>query len=410
MRKLVLSFCVAALVLVVCGKPVVHTKPGEVYKRVARPEIWQILPRTQAESVGLQSGDLVLSYNQEPVRTNDEIRRAQARALGSKGRIPVVVLRGDKELEFSVEPGPLGGMPVAAKYPSSLALALEDIMRHFGLFADYDWLAALSGESFTFTARADECRAWWPGGKSGEYLAQLADMTGLSIERLGARGQGLGVDAIKQELLRGRTVLVHGGWPDHRYGFWGIATRYDMKDSLVYGYSLDSAEELGLTGLVDEAYVVAPADDYKQPDELLARVLTQALELTQAYSDTGWKSGIQAYDLLLTSLDTVPFCPVCGTEESQACFDRLVWATIAHKQSANRFLQSMKLASPEQAGLLDETIADNQAIIGKLEGIARSSVRLGRLEDQRKLALILSKVQLIENDLIGLYEALLVEF
>lgn len=380
---------------------------GEVYKRVARPEIWQVLPRSQGERIGLKPGDLLLSYNGRPVETNDDVRKAQALALGSEGKIPLVVLRGEKELEFSVQPGPLGGMPVVAKYPSSLALALEDIMRHFGLFTDYDWLAALSGESFTFTAKADECRGFWSGGKSGDYLESLGHVAGLSFRKIINDGTGKHVKAIMRNRNSGRIVLVHGGWPGHRSGFWGVATRYSPKDSIIYGYSMDSAEEMPLLGPVKEIFVTKPAGSWQEPAKLLGRVLKQALELNQVYSDTGWKSGMDAYNLLITSLDTLPFCPVCGVKESQVCFDRLIYTALAHKQSAQRFLEGMKLALPNQADVINEALADNQAIIGKFYGITRSSARIGRLQDQRKLGMVINAIQLIENDLIGDYEDIL---
>lgn len=438
---------VSCLFLVSGCRPEPEVELGETYEVAARPEIWQVLPRSQAERVGLLPYDLLLSYNEEPVYSNDDVRLAQGRAL-TKESVTIAVLRGDDEIEFSVQPGPLGAMPVAAKYPSSLALALEDIMNYLGLVADYDRLSALTGESFTFSAREDECRAWWPGGKSGVYLEDVADLAGLTIRPvLGSEdeeqgvGDGeleIGTSAIAAELRANRVVLVQGGWPGHRVDFWGIAVRYSQEDSTVYGYSLDAAAELPLTGSVAGAYVVEALGSWADPADLLANVLRQALELSQAHSgleigaepsdgtraerDSGiatsegdvdrsespkWKSGIEAYDLLVKSLYEIPFCPTCGAEGSQACFDRLIWASIANKESANRFLEEMKQACPEYSDGIMDIVDANRVIISRLEGIVRSGAQLGEIEDQRKLARVIIDIELVENDLIGLYEELL---
>ncbi len=407
MRNLVLG-AVGLLVFCSCGQGPVRTPLGSTYELAARPEVWRVLPHSQAENAGLRSGDLLLSYNGEPVRTNDEVLVAQGRVEPGKKEIEVVVLRDDSELKLTAKPGHLGVMPVAAKYPSSLALALEDIMRHFGLFTDYDWLAALSGESFTFTAKEDECRAWWPGGKSDVYPVELAEAAGLSLRRIcDGTGAADHSQVIRGELLKGQAVLVHGGWPEHRGDFWGVAARYDADESTVCGYCVDAAGELPLVGPVRAAYVVSHEGPWQEPRELLAGALQHALELNQVYADTGWKSGIDAYDLLLKSLDSIPFCPVCGENESRHCFERLLWVAIAHKESSVRFLEAMKLAMPDKVELFDNAISDARAVLGKLEGINRSGVRPGTAADQRKLAFAVGEIEIIENDLIGQYELLL---
>jgi len=408
--KQILYFVVsAALVFTACGPGAAGPELGATYDFVARPEIWQVLPRGQAENLGIRQGDLVLLYNGEPVASNDEVRQAQGAALAGDGQVPLVLLRDEEELELMVDRGPLGVLPVAARYPSSLALALEDVLRHHGRFADYDWLAALTGEAFTFTAEAAECRAWWPGGKSDVYLDKLADVAGIRLRPVYRTGdQGDSDKAIRDELTKGRTVLVQGGWPAHRADFWGVASRFDSDQATVYGYSLDSGEEMPLAGPVAAAFTVTQTrGSWMEPAGMLATVLTQALELSQASADSGWKSGIDAWDLLIKSLYEVPFCPVCGEVESQICFDRLVWVTIAHRQSAVRFLEAMTQAVPGRAGPLSDAIADNRAILGKLEGIVRSGVQVGDLESQRKLAMVFNEIELIENDLVGTYESIL---
>jgi len=170
-----------------------------------------------------------------------------------------------------------------------------------------------------------------------------------------------------------------------------------------------SAGETALNGLIEEAYEVThrPTGD-PEPADMLTTVLTQALELGQAYADSGWQSGIAAYDVWIGSLDTVPFCPVCA-DSGKACFDRLVWTLLANKESANRFLQDMREALPEQADLLDGIIDNNTTIIAKLSGIIQSGVTTGTRERQEKLAKVVNEIQLIETDQLGRYEELIGE-
>jgi hypothetical protein len=414
MRKLFYTLVVVLLgASVVCREVDSGSPLGSVYERVARPVIWQVLPGSQAEKLGFQSGDVVVSYNDIAVKSNDDLWQLVVELNQPGGAVPLVLLRGDEELTISVQRGELGFIPDVGRSPSSLAVALEDILNHLGATADYDWLSALTGESFAFTARSGTCALSWPGGLSDLYLYEAARSVGLSLGLLYDHGESDpgadGTAGIKTALGRGRIVLVHGGWPDEKAEHWGVATRYDDDDSLVYGYTLGSADELPLTGSVLEAYEVRRVGQPVQdPAELLADVLVRALESGQAYADTGWQSGIAAYDLLIAALGSVPFCPECSTA-SQACFERLVWTLRANRESANRFLADMREALPDLAGLLDEAVADNVAIIAKLDGIIRSGVRVGSVEEQEKLALALTEIELIETDLLGVYEDLLAE-
>ena len=429
-KNLWIGAALAMLLPAGCERESDRVSVAESYERLARPEVWEVLPHGQAQAAGLGPGDVVVSYDGVGVRTNDEVRLAQARAIaGVDGdSVTVAVMREGRTRSVRVVPGPLGVMPVSARYPSSLAVALEALLRESGRFADYDWLVALTGEAFTFTARGDECRAWWPGGKSGVYVEQSAAVAGLSVRRIEGEDVARGVE---RALRRGRAVLVQGGWPEHRFGFWGVAARYDAGDSLgnresgigvrgsgpnpetrmpnpvIYGYVMDAPDEVPVSGEIVAAYEVGAGGSWAEPEEVFAAALRQALELTQVHADTGWKSGVEAYDLVIASLDSVPFCPVCGEEESQACWDRLIWATLAHRESGRRFLEQMKLGLPDQLVLVEEAITVNDAIIAKLRGILFSSTRLGTKDEQQKLALVLNRVQIDEVRLIEIYEALL---
>jgi hypothetical protein len=418
-RSFVTLALVALVVVVACRKEETGTAFGTTYAQIARPAIWRVLPRTQAESLGLEPGDVIASYSDEPVKTTEELVQLQFRSVGSEEKIPMTVLRGDAEVKFEATPGVLGVLPDAERYPGGFAVALKDILGYDGVTTDYDWLAALTGESFAFAARREGCRGAWPTGLSGDYLEGLTEYYGLTFRTVFAGAtdsarpesdvQREVMAGIREKLGRGKPVLVLGAWPASNGFSWGVAVRYNPDDSAVYGYSLGSAGEVRLGGPIAEAYEVAHRVTAEpDPAELLATVLTQALELGQAYADTGWQSGIAAYDLWIKSLDTIPFCPVCP-DSGKGCFDRLIWTLLANKESANRFLQDMREALPDQTNLIDEAIAKNTAIIGKLNGIIQSGVRIGTKESQQKLARMVNEIQLAETELLGLYEQIIGE-
>ena len=420
MNRYVVTLALVALVLVVgCRKEDAGTALGTTYAQIGRPAIWRVLPRTQSESLGLQPGDVITSYDDEPVQTTGELVEMQFRSVASEKKISITVLRGDAEVKVEATPGVLGVLPESESYTAGLAVALKDILGYYGVTADYDWLAALTGESFAFTARPEGCRGAWPNGLSGDYTEGLTAYYGLTFRTMFAGAtdsaqpaadvQQRATAAIRESLRRGKPVLVFGGWPTSSYDNWGIAVRSNGDDSGVYGYALGSAGEVRLAGPVAEAYEVSHrATAEPEPAEMLATILTQALELNQAYADTGWQSGIAAYDLWIRNLDAVPFCPVCP-DSGRGCFDRLVWALLANKESANRFLRDMREALPDQTDLIDEAISRNETIIGKLNGIVQSGVRIGTGESQQKLARTVNDIQLTETDLLGLYEELIGE-
>jgi hypothetical protein len=418
-RHFVRLALVALVAVVACRKEQTGAALGTTYAQIARPAIWRVLPRTQAESIGLEPGDVIMSYSDEPIKTTEELVRLQFKSVGSQEKIPMTVLRGDAEVKLEAEPGVLGLLPDAERYPGGLAVALKDILGYYGVTADYDWLAALTGEAFAFTARREGCRGVWPNGLSGHYLEGLTKYYGLTFRSVlagtadSARPEGdlqqQAMAAIRGKLGRGNPVLVFGAWPGSSAFGWGIAARYSPGDSAVYGYSLGSAGEVRLSGPIGEAYeVVHRVAAEPDPAEMLTTVLTQGLELGQAYADTGWQSGIAAYDLWIKSLDTIPFCPVCP-DSGKGCFDRLIWTLLANKESANRFLHDMREALPDQTDLIDEAMARNTAIIGKLNGIVQSGVKIGTRESQQKLARMVNEIQMDETDLLGLYDQIIGE-
>uniref|UniRef100_A0A7C4GBA6 PDZ domain-containing protein n=1 Tax=candidate division WOR-3 bacterium TaxID=2052148 RepID=A0A7C4GBA6_UNCW3 len=389
------------------GKPL-----GATYKANGRPEVWRVPVGSQAAVIGLKPGDLVVAYNGEPVLEQDDVVRAEA-AAGTKP-VKVTVLRDDVEMTIEAKSGPLGYVPEADRYSASLAAALADILQHYERYWDYDWLAALTGEAFVLAGRAGDARSWGPGADDGELLAEVGRMTGLAFrtayERAGDSIRPEAAHVLREGLMRGQTLLVRGGWPGHRAYMWGIATRLNPADSTIYGHTVGASGELPLTGPVLAVYeVTAKPAKAPEPDDVLMLALDHALELGLAYADSGWKTGLDAYDLLIQSLDTVPFV-LDGSEESKAAFSRLIWSLVAARESAIRFFDEMKEALPDEADdLIDEIMAANRAIVTKLEGITASRLLPSDRESGRKLAVMMNGIQMIENDLLGMYEELLGE-
>jgi hypothetical protein len=394
---------------------------GTTYREIERPAVWRVVPRTQAESLGLAPGDVVIAYGDEPVASTAELVQRQIEAVASPDPVPMSVLRGDEELEFKVRPGVLGIMPEAERYSGSLAVAMKDVLGYFGESSDYDWLAALSGEAFSFAAERGGCRGVWVSGLAGEYLEGFERFYGLSFrlayakEAEGDTGQGTqesetvkALNMVRDRLSRGRPVLVLGEWGQGcALESWGLATRYEAADSTAYGYALGSGDEVALPGAVFEVYDVGyRGHDEPEPGELLTQVLTQALELGQAYADSGWQTGIAAYDVLIGALDSVPFCPRCP-DSGRTDFEGLVWSLLARKESAVRFFENVREALPEQVDLIDEVVALHRTIVGKLSGVIQSGVMPGTRERQEKLARAINDIQVIESDLLVLYEELI---
>ncbi|MBM3315044.1 hypothetical protein FJY71_04280 [candidate division WOR-3 bacterium] len=188
-----------------------------------------------------------------------------------------------------------------------------------------------------------------------------------------------------------------------------MASRLDDPDSAVLGYSIGSATEQRLTGDVMEVFVARPKSvPDPQPEDLLVMALDHALELGLAVADSGWRTGLDAYDGLIASLDTTSFC-AGDPQQGQARFRRFLWAMVGCKAGAGRFVEEMKEALPEQAELIDEIAGAGRIIVSKLEGIIQSGVGVESADDRRRIQIVLNEIQLIENDLLGFYEELIGE-
>lgn len=408
----------AILLIAGCRQTPPGTPLGSTYSLLDKPEVWKVPAKTIAQLAGLNAGDVIIGYDENPIPDLNALQQAVAGAKDKTGTVKLVVMRNDREITLEAKPGELGFIPIAMRYSASLAKALEDIMAHFGQVGYYDWLAGLTTESFSINVLDEDCGSWGYNGTAEIYLEDLENLTGLSVKTLWRSTENeetldekstAFLPLIKDALNRGEAVLVWGGWSQNPY-LWGIATRFSTSDSTVYGYSLGTSQEQPLALEKVQAVYEVKCRGKVSPDpaDLLIAVLDKALEQGLASTESGWHSGLEAYDIILKKLSQFPVCPE-GPDIGTEHFYRLVWSLIASKESANRLLEDMKEALPEKTALLDEAMARNRAIIGKLEGIAATHLPLNSLENQQKLARSIVEIQAIENDLLGLYEEIIGE-
>lgn len=415
-------FLFSFLLCFIACQPKPKEKPiGSAYLELSKPEVWQVPAKSQAQIIGLIPGDLLLSCNDEIIESYSDFLEAEKNFISQKVKGKLVILRNGQELTIETEPVPLGFIPKSKYVSASLAKALEDILQHFGIPAYYEWLTAITGESFGLTLRAEDCFSWGTGGRSLEFLPNIAELTRLSFEPLCQQSptdsfeNQTPFNAVKSALAQSRDgsaiIIIYAKW-DGKSLQWGIPTRLQAignSSARVYGYTIGSDQEQPATGEIVAAYRVKFRDGSgPEPAALLRTVLTQALEIGLSARDSGWHSGLEAYDILIKQLEQFPICPK-GPDTANECFDKLIWSLIASKESANRFFADMKEALPEQAALFDEVIGRNRAIIARLEGISGSRLKLNSLTNQAKIAAVLTFIAEIENDLLGFYEEIIAE-
>lgn len=74
----------------------------------------RVQPGTQAAKLGLKIGDIISSYDGQPVSTRADLVKARAGVQGDR-KVVVVVKRGTKNIEFKFQSGPLGLAPVESR-------------------------------------------------------------------------------------------------------------------------------------------------------------------------------------------------------------------------------------------------------------------------------------------------------
>jgi Subtilase family/PDZ domain len=85
--------------------PALEKELKDVVVRVAR-----LQPKGQAAKLGLQPGDIIVSYNGEKITSQESMQRA-VKGAEKREKIPVVIEREGKRLTREFAPGPLGVFP-----------------------------------------------------------------------------------------------------------------------------------------------------------------------------------------------------------------------------------------------------------------------------------------------------------
>ncbi len=404
-----------AVVLSYCQRPPEGKRIGSSYQELSKAEVWKVPSRSQAQIIGLRPGDLIIAYNDEVIKNFGDYLAAEKHLVGTREAVKLTVLRDEQEINLETKPVPLSFIPRTKMYSASLAKALDDILQHFGQQGFYDWLAAMTGESFALTLLDQDCQSWGGDGLADNYLTNVGKFTGLSFRTIYQSSAGDTEEqyraraALAQGLAENKFVLVYGGWEKVSGNGWGIVVRFDSKDSVFYGYAIEDGEEQALKRGLVRAYEVKFRGKVNiELPILVTTVLEQALEMGLAASDSGWHSGLEAYDVILKQLERFPLCPE-GVDVSNLCFYNMVWRLISKKESANRFLYEMREVLPEGAEMFEEVIGRNRAIIGRLEGVAAAGVSFNSLDEQRKVAKVIYEIQQIENDILGIYEEIIGE-
>ena len=81
---------------------------GIVEKTAMEVAVRDVVPGSQAESVGMRPGDVILSYDGKPIGSPEDIRAAKSEVAEDQPEIVVTIRRGAEELELIMKPGSVG--------------------------------------------------------------------------------------------------------------------------------------------------------------------------------------------------------------------------------------------------------------------------------------------------------------
>lgn len=70
--------------------------------------ITMVFPGSQAESLGLSAGDVILNYNRKPVTTDESLKEAKASVKQKQDEVEMVIERSGERITLKLRPGPIG--------------------------------------------------------------------------------------------------------------------------------------------------------------------------------------------------------------------------------------------------------------------------------------------------------------
>ena len=176
-------------------------------------EITEVLPDSQAQHVGLQCGDRVVSYADEPITMPDQLIHLTAAKVAERN-LPLIIARGNEKLEVTVDGGQLGtrlaGYFVPAEDSVTPGPEVDGIVAVF-----HDLMAAVRERGWS--AQRDFC---WTGAVvlapeidgltvlSGNTLMQRFDEEAPNLVRESGRVSDIRVIADGHVAFAGVTVSI----------------------------------------------------------------------------------------------------------------------------------------------------------------------------------------------------------
>ncbi|MEO0141408.1 MAG: hypothetical protein ABIM88_07685 [candidate division WOR-3 bacterium] len=218
----------------------------------------------------------------------------------------------------------------------SLSWALKSALAKIREDYDYDFINGITGAAFMIQASPDEeCKAWWTTGNQALYLDFAARAFGIPMKRIPegfnyprdiegflADPEGFFSDHIEKPLSEsigaGVPVIAQGCFGGFRAGQWSLIAGAEG-DALVglpaWGDGYELSEDLPW-----QIIVLGEPGAEPDPKDFVREALAHAVELWEgkAPSDPGWITGKPAWEMIISGLESDPFCEPCGPD-SPSC-------------------------------------------------------------------------------------------
>jgi hypothetical protein len=254
----------------------------------------------------------------------------------------------------------------------SFALTVQAAARLLGREADYDTVAALSVNSFSpGLYPKEDCTAWWGMYGRDRAMDIVAGRVGLQARPIVLPPAAAGetpeqqlravAPLLRTALAAGEVVIADGGWKtDGPYGlnpwcWWGIITQV-RDDGAILGACLNgyqdnpAASPATYWALSAAAPVLTPAD----ADRAMVERAVRRLRGEGPYKrDLGVAYGLEAMDLWIAKMRTVPYCEpcqksapdqvwTCATSTAQPVYEGAKLSAAALRRAASSFPEAAR--------------------------------------------------------------------